>query len=71
MPKEDMIEVEGQITDVLPNTIFKIQLDNGHLVTAHLCGKMRKRFIRILKGDRVRVELTPYDLNRGRITYRL
>ena len=71
MPKEDMIQVEGEILDVLPNTMFKIQLDNGHNVTAHLGGKMRKRFIRILKGDRVQVELTPYDLNRGRITYRL
>ena len=71
MPKEDMIEVEGVVTDVLPNTIFKVELDNGHIVSAHLCGKMRKRFIRILKGDRVQVELTPYDLTRGRITYRL
>ena len=71
MPKEDMIEVEGQVLDVLPNTVFKIKLDNGHLVNAHLCGKMRKRFIRILKGDRVQLELTPYDLTRGRIIYRL
>lgn len=71
MPKEDMIQLEGKVLDVLPNTTFKIELDNGHIVLAHLCGKMRKKFIRILKGDRVQVELTPYDLNRGRITYRL
>ena len=71
MAKEDMIQMEGTILEVLPNTMFKVQLDNQHIVTAHLCGKMRKKFIRILKGDRVQVELTPYDLNRGRITYRL
>ncbi len=71
MPKDDMIQVEGKVLDVLPNTTFKIELDNGHIVMCHLCGKMRKRFIRILRGDKVQVELTPYDLNRGRITYRL
>jgi translation initiation factor IF-1 len=71
MPKDDMIQVEGKVLDVLPNTMFKVELENGHVVTAHLCGKMRKKFIRILRGDKVQVELTPYDLNRGRITYRL
>jgi len=71
MPKDEMIQFEGHIVDVLPNTTFRVELENGHLVKAHLCGKMRKRFIRILKGDRVQVELTPYDLERGRITYRL
>ena len=71
MPKEEMIQCEGKVLDVLPNTIFKVELDNGHVVKAHLCGKMRKRFIRILKGDRVQLELSPYDLDRGRITYRL
>lgn len=71
MPKEDMIQMDGTVLDVLPNTQFKVQLENGHVVTAHLCGKMRKKFIRILKGDKVQIELTPYDLHRGRITYRL
>jgi translation initiation factor IF-1 len=71
MPKDDMIQVEGKVLDVLPNTMFKVELENGHVVMAHLCGKMRKKFIRILRGDKVQVELTPYDLNRGRITYRL
>ena len=71
MSKEDMIQMEGKVLDVLPNTMFKVTLDNGHIVQAHLCGKMRKKFIKILKGDRVQVELTPYDLARGRITYRM
>jgi translation initiation factor IF-1 len=69
-PKEDKIEVEGTITEALPGTQFRVELDNGHSVLAYLSGKMRKYYIRILLGDRVRVELTPYDLTRGRITYR-
>ena len=70
MAKEDSIEMEGTIVDTLPNTMFRVELDNGHLVTAHISGKMRKHYIRILKGDRVTVELTPYDLSKGRITFR-
>lgn len=69
--KEEAIEVEAEVQELLPNTMFKVQLDNGHEVLAHISGKMRKHFIRILPGDRVRVELSPYDLNRGRIVYRL
>lgn len=68
--KKDAIEVEGQVTDVLPNAMFRVTLENGHTVLAHLCGKMRTRFIRVINGDRVRVELSPYDLTRGRVTYR-
>lgn len=71
MPKEDAIEVEGVVVEPLPNAMFKVQLQNKHLVLAHISGKMRKNFIRILPGDRVMVELSPYDLSRGRITYRL
>lgn len=71
MAKQDeKLEVEGTITELLPNTQFKVELDNGHEVLAYLSGKMRRYYIRILLGDRVRVEMTPYDLTRGRITYR-
>ncbi len=68
--KEEKIEVEGTIVEALPGTQFRVELDNGHRVLAYLSGKMRKYYIRILLGDRVRVELSPYDLTRGRITYR-
>ena len=70
MAKEDSIEMEGTIVDTLPNTMFRVELENGHVVTAHISGKMRKNYICILTGDKVRVELTPYDLTKGRITYR-
>ena len=70
MAKEDQIEMEGEVIDTLSNTTFRVQLENGHVVTAHISGKMRKNYIRILTGDKVRVELTPYDLTKGRITYR-
>lgn len=70
MAKEDQFEMEGEVIDTLPNTTFKVQLENGHVVIAHISGKMRKNYIRILTGDKVRVELTPYDLSKGRITYR-
>ncbi len=70
MPKEDQIEMEGTITETLPNTMFRVELDSGHIITAHISGKMRKNYIRILTGDRVTVEMTPYDLSKGRITYR-
>ena len=70
MAKEDSIEMEGTIVDTLPNTMFRVELDNGHVVTAHISGKMRKHYIRILTGDRVTVELTPYDRIKGRITFR-
>jgi translation initiation factor IF-1 len=70
MATEDSIEMEGTIVDTLPNTMFRVELDNGHVVTAHISGKMRKHYIRILTGDRVTVELTPYDLTKGRITFR-
>jgi translation initiation factor IF-1 len=70
MAKEDAIEMEGAVIETLPNTTFRVQLDNGHVVTAHISGKMRKHYIRILTGDRVTVQLTPYDLTKGRITYR-
>ncbi|OGX08225.1 MAG: translation initiation factor IF-1 [Omnitrophica WOR_2 bacterium GWA2_47_8] len=71
MAKEDLIEVEGIIQEALPNAMFRIELDNGHKVTAHISGKIRMNFIRLLPGDRVKVELSPYDLSRGRITYRV
>lgn len=71
MPKEDSIEVEGTVVEPLPNAMFRVQLDNGHKVLAHISGKMRMHYIRILSGDRVKVELSPYDLTRGRITYRI
>jgi translation initiation factor IF-1 len=69
-PKEDAIVLEGKVTEPLPNAMFRVELDNGHEVLAHISGKMRMHYIRILPGDRVQVELTPYDLTRGRITYR-
>ena len=71
MPKEDAIEVEAVVSETLPNAMFRAELENGHQVLAHISGKMRKHFIRILPGARVLVELSPYDLNRGRIIYRL
>ena len=70
MAKEDLIEMEGKVIETLPNTMFRVQLENGHIVTAHISGKMRKHYIRILKGDKVTVQLTPYDLSKGRIVYR-
>ena len=70
MAKEDAIEVEGTVMEPLPNAMFRVELDNGHKVLAHVSGKMRTNFIRILPGDKVKVELSPYDLTRGRITYR-
>jgi len=70
MPKEDAIQVEATVKEALPNAQFRVQLDNGHLVLAHISGKMRQNFIKILPGDRVKVEISPYDLKRGRITYR-
>ncbi len=70
MAKDDVIEVEGRVIEPLPNAMFTVELENGHKVLAHISGKMRMNFIRILPGDRVMVELSPYDLNRGRITYR-
>lgn len=71
MTKQGVIEFEGTIKESLPNAMFRVELDNGHKVLAHISGKIRKNFIKILPGDRVRVELTPYDLSRGRITYRV
>lgn len=68
--KDDVIEVEGIILEPLPNAMFRVELDNGHKVLAHICGKMRMNFIKILAGDKVKVELSPYDLTRGRITFR-
>jgi translation initiation factor IF-1 len=68
--KEEAIELEGEVTEALPNTMFRVALDENHTVLAHISGKMRKNYIRILPGDRVKVELSPYDLGRGRITYR-
>jgi translation initiation factor IF-1 len=70
MSKEEHIEMEGTVIETLPNTMFRVQLENGHVVTAHISGKMRKHYIRILRGDKVTVEMTPYDLSKGRITYR-
>ena len=70
MAKEDSIEMQGTILETLPNTMFRVELENGHVVTAHISGKMRKHYIRILTGDSVKVEMTPYDLTKGRITYR-
>lgn len=70
MAKEDSIEMEGTVMETLPNTLFKVELENGHVVTAHISGKMRKHYIRILTGDKVTVQLTPYDLSKGRITFR-
>lgn len=70
MAKEDNIELDGEVIDTLPNTTFRVKLENGHVVTAHISGKMRKNYIRILTGDKVKVEMTPYDLSKGRITFR-
>lgn len=70
MAKEESIEMQGVVIDSLPNTTFKVKLENGHVVNAHISGRMRKNYIRILTGDKVTVELTPYDLTRGRIIYR-
>lgn len=70
MGKEEPIEVEGTVDETLPNAMFKVKLENGHVVLAHISGKMRMHYIRILPGDKVTVELSPYDLSRGRITYR-
>ena len=70
MAKEEQIEMDGTVIDTLPNTMFKVELENGHVVTAHISGNMRKNYIRILTGDVVKVELTPYDLSKGRITFR-
>ena len=70
MAKEDQIEMEGEVVDTLPNTMFRVKLENDHVITAHISGKMRKHYIRILTGDKVKVEMTPYDLTKGRITFR-
>jgi len=70
MAKEDAIEVTGTVVEVLPNTQFRVEIEGGHMVLAHIAGKMRKHYIRIVLGDKVTVELSPYDLTRGRITYR-
>ena len=70
MPKEDHIEMEGTVIETLPNTMFRVELENSHVVTAHISGRMRKHYIKILTGDKVTVEMTPYDLSKGRITYR-
>ena len=70
MAKEDVIEVEGTVVEALPNTNFKVELENGHQILAHISGKLRMNYIKILPGDKVRVELSPYDLTRGRITWR-
>lgn len=69
--KEELIETEGRVIETLPNAMFKVQLENGHIVLAHVSGKMRMNFIRILPGDKVKLELSPYDLSRGRITFRV
>ena len=70
MAKKEAIEVEGTVTEALPNAVFRVELANGHMVLGHISGKMRMHFIRVLPGDRVRVELSPYDLTRGRVTFR-
>ncbi|HAK59759.1 MAG TPA: translation initiation factor IF-1 [Nitrospiraceae bacterium] len=70
MPKEDAIEVQGTVLETLPNAMFRVEIENGHKILAHISGKMRMHFIKILPGDKVTVELSPYDLSRGRITYR-
>ena len=71
MAKQDAIEIEGVVTETLPNAMFRVKLENEHIILAHISGKMRMKFIRIFPGDRVNLEVSPYDLNRGRITYRL
>ncbi len=70
MAKQDLIEMDGEVVETLPNTNFRVKLENDHIVTAHISGKMRKNYIRILTGDRVKVEITPYDLSKGRIIFR-
>ena len=70
MAKSDVIEVEGKVTETLPNAMFRVELENGHEILAHISGKIRMHYIRILPGDRVTVEMSPYDLSKGRITYR-
>ncbi len=70
MAKEELIETEGKVIEALPNAMFRVELENGHIVLAHISGKMRMNFIRILPGDKVKLELSPYDLSRGRITFR-
>ena len=70
MAKEDQIQISGTVVDTLPNTMFRVELENGHVIMAHISGKMRKNYIRILTGDKVKVELSPYDLTKGRITFR-
>lgn len=70
MAKEQQLEMEGTVIDTLPNTMFRVELESGHIILAHISGKMRKNYIRILKGDKVTVEMTPYDLSKGRITFR-
>ena len=70
MSKEDVIEVEGVVSEALPNTLFKVKLENGHEILAHISGKLRMNYIKILQGDKVKVELSPYDLTKGRITWR-
>ena len=70
MAKEDVIEMQGTVLDTLPNTMFRVELENGHVVVAHISGKMRKNYIRILTGDKVTVEMSPYDLSKGRIVFR-
>ena len=71
MPKDDMITLEGTVVTALPNTTFTVELENGHKILAHVAGRLRKHYIRILPGDKVRVDISPYDLTKGRITYRL
>ncbi len=70
MSKEEQIEMAGVVVDTLPNTMFRVELEGGHIITAHISGKMRKNYIRILRGDKVKVEVSPYDLTKGRITFR-
>ena len=71
MSKDDVIEAEGKVIEALPNTVFKVQLTNGHIITAYISGKLRMNYIRIIEGDSVKLEMSPYDLTKGRITYRL
>ena len=70
MSKEDVIEVEGKVLEAMPNAMFRVELENGHVITAHISGKMRMHYIKILPGDKVKVEMSPYDLTKGRITFR-
>ena len=70
MPKEDLLSMNGVVTEVLPNTIFRVELENGHVVTAHISGKMRLHYIKLLPGDKVKLEMSPYDLSKARITFR-